>query len=131
MRKDLVIKPDFSKGTAQTVVVGLSCRNLKGFIFMWTQIIGFILYTKNAEGCLESIPGICSPFKVVLLSYWETPEHVTHFLRSKAHVAWMQFLYANEDSVNLFNEVYGAPLRGTYINQAAGYAAIMAGGPHK
>ena len=128
--KDLVKKPDLSgpKATATTLIIGLSCKNLRGFVYMWTNIFSFILSTKNADGCLQTLNGISSPFKILLVSYWQSPEQITRFVRSKEHVSWMQFIYRHPTSLNLFNETYGAPVRANYINAVAGYAATVDGG---
>ncbi len=108
-----------------TLIIGLSSRNLFGFIFLWTHIFFFIWKTKRAPGCSQALPGIAGPFEVLLISYWDSEESLKAFVRSKAHIRWMQFIYKHPRSMNLFNETYSAPLRANFINEARGYAKCV------
>ncbi len=125
MSRGLVQSPDLENSKHLTLIVGLSCRNLRGFIFMWVHIFEFIRSTQKAEGCLHAIPGVISPFSIVLLSYWRQPEDMQAFVRSKAHIEWMQFIGKHPKSLNLFNETYERPIRANYINQPKGYAGAQ------
>lgn len=104
------------------LLIGIQARNLRGFIFLWTRLFGFIQSTQKAPGCLSVLPGISGPRGAVLMSYWESEASLKAFVRSPAHVRWMQFIYRHPESLDLFNETYGAPLRANFINQPRGYA---------
>ena len=125
MTNDLVRKPDLTHAEALTVVIGLSCRDWRGFVFMWAHIVEFVWKTMKADGCLHTHAGISSPFTILLISYWETGEHVTRYVRSKPHTTWMKFIYRFPTSMSLFNETYAAPMRANYINRAGGYSATI------
>jgi hypothetical protein len=124
MGNHLVRQPDLEGTTSLTLFIGLSCRTPRGFFFMWTRIVSFIMATRTSEGCHLVLAGIGSPFRIQLVSYWRDEEAMTAFVRSRAHVTWMRFIYKHPDSLNLFNETYKKPCRANYINRPGGVAAI-------
>jgi len=125
MSSTLVQKPNLDQAQHLTLVIGMSCRNLRGFIYMWTHVFSFILATKKAEGCVQVLPGISGPFEILLVSYWENGKVMMQFVGSKTHRKWMSFIYKNPRSMNLFNETYGRPQTANYINKAKGYASCV------
>ena len=127
MAKNLVTKPDLTKGKALTVVIGMSCMNWRGFVFMWTHIFEFVWKTMKAEGCIHTHAGISSPLSILLISYWESEDHLTRYVRSNMHTKWMKFIYRFPTSMSLFNETYAAPMRANYINRAGGYSVTVDG----
>lgn len=125
MKPSLVQKPDLENAQYLTLVIGLSCRNLLGFIYMWAHIFSFIMATKRASGCVQVLPGISGPFEIFLISYWENGQDMMKFVGSRPHVRWMLFIYKYPRSLNLFNETYSKPQAANYINRAKGYAACV------
>lgn len=125
MSRGLVQTPDLNESKHLTLVIGLSCRNLRGFLFMWIHIIEFIRSTQKAEGCLQVLPGVSGPFSILLISYWRQAEDMQSFVRSKNHIKWMQFIGRYPNSLNLFNETYERPVRANFINQPKGYAGAQ------
>lgn len=105
-----------------TLIVGISCRNLRGFIFMWTHVAQFILATRRASGCVSILPGLSSPFSMTLISYWSTPLELAQFVKTPAHVKWMKYLARHPESLRLFNETYAAPVSANFVMEARGYA---------
>ena len=124
MKNKLVQQPPLTDSKALTLIIGLSSRNLLGFFYMWTNIFGFILHTKKAEGCLHTCAGISSPIAIQLISYWDSEDALMKFVKSKAHVSWVRFIYRHPRSLNLFNETYRAPYRANYINKPVGFSAV-------
>lgn len=116
-------KPQLGATAVCTMVVGLGARNLRGFLFLWTNIASFVRQTKRAEGCRGVYPGIRSLRRLILVSYWRDRPALQGFVRSPAHAAWMRFITRNPDSLDLFNETYGPPLALNTINQRGGFAA--------
>jgi hypothetical protein len=125
MSENLVQRVDLEKAEHLTLIVGLSCRNLRGFIFMWLNIFSFIWATKKAAGCTEILPAVMGPFSILLVSYWETPRDMMRFVKSPAHLRWMDYIYKHPRSLNLFNETYGRPQRANHINRPRGYAGSL------
>ncbi len=105
-----------------TLIVGMSCRNLRGFVFMWTHIAHFIWATARASGCISILPGVSSPLSLTLVSYWSSSKELYRFVRSPAHLKWMTFLTRHPNSLNLFNETYAAPVSANFVKRARGYA---------
>lgn len=116
-------KPSLGSTSVCTMVVGLRARNWRGFFFLWTQIVSFVMDTKRAEGCRGVCPGISSLRRLILVSYWRDREALQAFARSPAHVAWMRFIAKHPDSLDLFNETYGPPVALNTINQRGGFTA--------
>lgn len=125
MKETLVQRPDLDNAEHLTLIVGLSCRNLRGFLFMWMNVISFIWATKKAPGCTHILPGVISPFSILLVSYWSSPRDMMRFVKAPAHLCWMQFIYKHPRSLNLFNETYGRPQSANYINSPRGYAGSL------
>jgi hypothetical protein len=125
MSAKIVQRPDLTDAKQLTLVIALSCRDLRGFLFMWMNIISFMRETKRAAACSEFLPGISSPFHILLVSYWTNEEGLQAFVRSKAHVRWMKFIYRHPNSLNLFNETYAAPVSANFINSVRGYAKSL------
>lgn len=120
--KKLHTELDLEGASDYTLIIGISARNLRGLVFLWSHILSFIFSTKKAEGCLAVLPGISGPFQALLVSYWDSEENLKAFVRSRAHVKWMQYIYRHPQSLDLFNETYSAPLRANFINHPRGYA---------
>ncbi|HYX35940.1 MAG TPA: hypothetical protein VE954_22800 [Oligoflexus sp.] len=125
MSEKLVQRPDLEKAQHLGLVIGLSCRNLRGFAFMWLNVFSFIGATRNAPGRTLILPGVSSPFSILLVSYWESEKAMMQFVRSPAHLRWMRFIYKHPRSLNLFNETYGRPQSANYINEPRGYAGSL------
>lgn len=125
MSEKLVQRPDLENAQHLTLIVALSCRGPRGFIFMWLNIFSFIWATKKAPGCTEILPGVSSPFSILLVSYWESSRDMMHFVRSPPHLRWMRFIYKHPHSLNLCNETYGRPQSANYINRPRGYAGSL------
>ena len=105
------------------MVVGLAARNLRGFLFLWTNILLFVRATRLAPGCQQVCPGVSSLRRLILVSYWKDRESLQAFARSPVHVAWMRFISRNPDSLDLFNETYGQPVALNTINTRGGFTA--------
>ena len=118
-----IYKPNLGSTPVCTMVVGLRARNWRGFFFLWTQIVSFVMDTKRAEGCRGVCPGISSLRRLILVSYWRDREALQAFVRSPAHVAWMRFIAKHPDSLDLFNETYGPPVALNTINTRGGFTA--------
>ncbi len=116
-------KPNLGSTPVCMMVVGMGARNLRGFLFLWTQIASFVRDTKRAEGCRGVCPGISSLRRLVLVSYWRNREALQAFVRSPAHLAWMRFIAKHPDSLDLFNETYGQPVALNTINTRGGFTA--------
>lgn len=125
MKETLVQRPDLEKAEHLTLIVGLSCRNLRGFLFMWMNVFSFIWSTKQAVGCTHILPGVISPFSILLVSYWESPRDMMRFVKAPAHLRWMKFIYKYPSSLSLFNETYSRPQSANYINSPRGYAGSL------
>ncbi len=125
MNETLVQRPKLENAEHLTLIVGLSCRSIRGFLFMWINIFSFIWATKKAAGCTHILPGVISPFSILLESYWESPRDMMEFVRSPEHRRWMRFIYKFPRSLNLFNETYGRPQSANYINSPRGYAGSL------
>ena len=118
-----IYKPNLGSTSVCTMVVGLGARNWRGFFFLWTQIVSFVMDTKRAEGCRGVCPGISSLRKLILVSYWRDRQALLAFVRSPAHLAWMRFIAKHPDSLDLFNETYGPPVALNTINRRGGFTA--------
>ena len=118
-------KPHLGDTPVCTMVVGLGARNLRGFFFLWTQIVSFVRETRRADGCRGVCPGISSLRKLILVSYWRDRKALQAFVRSPVHVGWMRFIAKHPDSLDLFNETYGQPVALNTINQRAGFTAAV------
>ena len=118
-------KPQIGGTPVCAMVVGMAARNLRGFLFLWSNIAAFIRHTRRAEGCREVCPGISSLRRLILVSYWKDRESLQAFARGPAHAAWMKFIARNPDSLDLFNETYGAPLALNTINTRGGFTAAV------
>lgn len=116
-------KPDLGSTPVCMMVVGLGARNLRGFLFLWTQIASFVRETKRAEGCRGVCPGISSLRRLILVSYWRDRAALQAFARCPVHVAWMRFIAKHPDSLDLFNETYGPPVALNTINARGGFTA--------
>jgi len=116
-------KPDLGTTPVCTMVVGLGARNLRGFFFLWTQIVSFVRETRRADGCRGVCPGISSLRKLILVSYWRDRKALQAFVRSPVHAGWMRFIAKHPDSLDLFNETYGQPVALNTINTPGGYTA--------
>ncbi len=125
MNKALKQQPDIKSHVRKTLIIGISSRNLLGFFYMWIHLFSFIRETMNAEGCLEVIPGITSPFQFILISYWDSDQALEKFVRHPEHVKWMRFIYKNPSTLNLFNETYANPERANFINSPKGFAVAV------
>ncbi|NCZ96999.1 DUF4188 domain-containing protein [bacterium] len=118
-------KPHLGDTPVCTMVVGLAARNLRGFLFLWGQIVSFVRFTRQADGCRGVCPGISSLRRLILVSYWRDREALQAFARSPAHVAWMKFIARHPESLDLFNETYGQPVALNTINTRGGFAAAV------
>jgi quinol monooxygenase YgiN len=118
-----IYKPTLGSTPVCAMVVGLGARNLRGFFFLWTQIVSFVRETKRADGCRGVCPGISSLRRLILVSYWRNREALQAFARSPAHVEWMRFIAKHPDSLDLFNETYGQPVALNTINARGGFTA--------
>ena len=116
-------KPRLENTKVCLMVVGMAARNLRGFVFLWTQITSFVRVTRQAEGCRGVCPGISSFRRLILVSYWKDRESLQAFARSPAHGSWMKFIARNPDSLDLFNETYGPPVALNTINTRGGFTA--------
>lgn len=116
-----IYKPKLGSTPVCMMVVGMGARNLRGFIFLWTRILAFVLQTKRADGCRGVYPGISSLRRLILVSYWRDREALQAFARSSVHVAWMRFIAKHPNSLDLFNETYGQPLALNTINARGGF----------
>jgi len=125
MSETLVQRPDLDNAEHLALVIGLSCRNPLGFVWMWLNIVSFILATRKAPGCTMILPGVSSPFSILLVSYWATQRDMMRFVKSPAHLRWMRFIYKYPRSLNLFNETYSRPQSANYINSPRGYAGSL------
>lgn len=121
-------KPDLGNTPVCMMVVGLGARNLRGFLFLWTQIVSFVRQTRRAEGCRGVYPGISSFKRLILVSYWKDRQALQAFAHSPAHVHWMHFIARHPDSLDLFNETYGQPVALNTINRVEGFTAAFAKG---
>ena len=111
-----------TEGDSVTMVIGLQCRTVLGFLYMWTHILWFLIAVRRADGCIHSLAGISSPFSILMISYWESEKHLLRFVGHPSHVAWMRFTKKHPRALNLFNETYASPLRANHINAARGFA---------
>ena len=118
-----IYKPNLGSTPVCTMVVGLGARNLRGFLFLWTQIASFVRDTRRAAGCHGVCPGISSLRRLILVSYWRDREALQAFARSPVHVAWMRFIAKHPDSLDLFNETYSQPVALNTINARGGFIA--------
>ena len=118
-------KPVLGSTPVCTMVVGLGARNLRGFLFLWTQIASFVRETRRADGCRGVCPGISSLRRLILVSYWRDREALQAFARSPVHVDWMKFIARHPDSLDLFNETYGQPLALNTINARGGFTGAL------
>jgi len=118
-----IVQPNLGSTPVCTMVVGLGAKNLRGFIFLWTQIGSFVRETRRADGCRGACPGISSLRKLILVSYWRDRQALQAFVRSPVHVAWMRFIAQHPDSLDLFNETYGQPVALNTINARGGFTA--------
>ena len=118
-------KPRLGDTPVCAMVVGLAARNLRGFLFLWTNILFFVRATRRAPGCQGVCPGISSLRRLILVSYWRDREALQAYARSPVHVAWMKFIARHPDSLDLFNETYGQPVALNTINTRGGYTAAV------
>ena len=120
-----VHKPLLGATPVCMMVVGLAARNLRGFLFLWTEIASFVLATRRAYGCRGVYPGISSLRRLILVSYWKDRDALQAYAWSPVHVAWMKFIARHPDSLDLFNETYGQPVALNTINTRGGYTAAV------
>ena len=118
-------KPQIGNTPVCAMVVGMAARNLRGFMFLWGNIASFIRQTRKAAGFRGVCPGISSPKRLILVSYWKDRESLQAFARSPAHGDWMKFIARNPDSLDLFNETYGPPVALNTVNTRGGFTAAM------
>ena len=116
-------KPRLGDTPVCTMVVGLAARSLRGFLFLWTNILFFVWATRQSPGCRGVFPGISSLRRLILVSYWKDRESLQAFARSPVHVEWMRFIGRHPDSLDLFNETYGQPVALNTINTRGGFTA--------
>ncbi len=116
-------KPRLGDTPVCTMVVGLAARNLRGFLFLWTNILFFVRATRQSTGCRGVFPGISSLRRLILVSYWKDRDSLQAFARSPVHVDWMRFIARHPDSLDLFNETYGQPVALNTINGRGGFTA--------
>ena len=107
----------------KVLLVGLSCRNVRGFLFLWLNIFSFIRHSKKAAGALQVHAGISSPFFVFLVSYWESEASMVNFVKTPAHRKWMQFIVKQPASLHLYNETYDVPVKANFVGHPKGYTA--------
>ena len=118
-----IYRPIFGDTPVCTMVVGLTARNLRGFLFLWANILFFVGATRRAPGCRGVYPGISSLHRLILVSYWKDRESLQVFARCPVHVDWMRFIAKHPDSLDLFNETYGPPVALNTINTRGGFTA--------
>ena len=118
-----IYKPRLGDTPVCVMVVGLAARNLRGFMFLWANILFFVRATRSAPGCRGVCPGISSLRRLILVSYWKDRESLQAFARSPVHVDWMRFIGRHPDSLDLFNETYGQPVALNTINTRGGFTA--------
>lgn len=108
---------------------GIKALNIRGFFWLWRQIfMGEINSVKQAPGCIEAKPAICTPTEVVIVSYWQDEQSLMAFFHSPLHRQMMKntmnIIAADKNAIALFNETY-SPLRsGMYFNKPQGLAKI-------
>ncbi len=119
------IKPysvDILNGHTVTFINGFKARNIKGFLWLWTNLFSIIKSVKKAHGCFECIPCIVSPVRVLMISYWINQDELNTYFKSSKHKKLMNFFFNNPKSLALFNEKYIPKQSGLYHNEPQGLA---------
>ena len=107
---------------------GIKALNLKGFLWLWQQVLFNNFGIANAKGCLEQKLCICSHQEVVLVSYWQDEASLREFFRSPLHRQMMKsmknFITTAPQAIAVFNETYRPVSSGKYFNEPQGLAKI-------
>lgn len=119
---------------SKTVVFinGIKALNLKGFVWLWQEVMLKNTGLIKAKGCIEAKQAICSHREVVIVSYWQDEASLMGFFHSPLHRKMMKNMFdlisTDSQAIAVFNETY-RPLRsGKYFNEPQGLAKIY---PHR
>ncbi len=107
-------------------VNGVLARNPAGFLWIWKNLISLRQSTGQAPGCIQVKAGICSPKEIVMVSYWESENHLIDFFRGAAHRQMMEFTKRHPNSLCLYNETYHPAKSGKYSHEPQGMAIAYA-----
>jgi heme-degrading monooxygenase HmoA len=110
--------------SAVVFVIGMIARDRAGFFWLWRNLSGVSRSTAKAPGCIQVKAGICSPKEVVMVSYWESHQHLMDFFRGAAHRQMMQFNTCHPNSLCLYNETYHPSKSGKYSHEPQGMALV-------
>jgi heme-degrading monooxygenase HmoA len=108
-------------------VNGMISRDRSGFFWLWRNLSGVRQSTAQAPGCIQVKAGLCGPAEVIMVSYWESEQHLSDFFRGSAHRQMMQFSAQHPDSLCLYNETYHPSKSGKYSHEPQGMALIYGG----
>ncbi len=105
-------------------VNGTIARDRAGFFWLWRSLNSVRQSTAKALGCLQVKAGICGPQEIVMVSYWESEQHLMDFFRGEAHRQMMKFASRHPNSLCLYNEIYHPSKSGKYSHEPQGMALV-------
>jgi heme-degrading monooxygenase HmoA len=108
-------------------VNGTIARDRAGFFWLWRHLNSVRQSTAKAPGCLQVKAGICGPQEIVMVSYWESEQHLMDFFRGEAHRQMMKFASHHPNSLCLYNETYHPSKSGKYSHEPQGMALVYGG----
>ena len=107
---------------AVVMITTMRARTFAGFRFMWGGAMSQPKIVAAAPGCVQVKACIIGPRELLMVSYWQDMESLLAFHRSKEHVAWMRYLTANPEALNLAAEIYSPQRPGKYLHEPQGMA---------
>lgn len=125
MQKALLYQAQLPEHPEAVVFVnGMIARDRVGFFWLWRNLNRIGQSTARATGCIQTKAGICGPAEIVMVSYWQSEQHLIDFFRGEAHRQMMQFNSRHPDSLCLYNETYHPAKRGKYSHEPQGMAVV-------
>lgn len=109
---------------AVVFVNGMIARDRAGFFWLWRNLFSIRQSTAQAPGCLQVKAGICGPQEIVMVSYWQSQQHLMGFFRGAAHREMVQFTTQHPYSLCLYNETYQPAKSGKYSHEPQGMAIV-------
>lgn len=125
MLKSLLYQIQLPENPSAVVFVnGMIARDSSGFLWLWRHLNSIRQSTFKAPGCIQVKAGICGVKEIIMVSYWESEQHLMDFFRSAAHRQMMQFNTRHPNSLCLYNEMYYPAKSGKYSHEPQGMAMV-------
>jgi hypothetical protein len=109
---------------AIVMITTMRARTFAGFRYMWSEAMSQPKTVRAAPGCVQVKACIIGPRELLMASYWKDMDSLMAFYRSKAHIAWMRYIAAHPDALNLAAEVYSPQRPGMYLHEPQGMALL-------